>query len=134
PDSSLHNTGHAAATPRGEPNGQAVSPAWHDTGLDWPAHQELLCMDASHPHIFFYNEGGTGTIAYNWAQGTKTVISARLFAICGPRGLLYSPTEQGAWRFSLDDTSGRAIDHLPTHVSQDGSLQVYAFEGSNLWA
>lgn len=91
-------------------------------------------MDSSQPNVFVVNEADTGTVAYNWKSGTRTVVSSRPFNVCGPRGLLYANTENGPVRYSLSEPQGRPIAHLPTHVAQDGSLQVYSLAASQLWA
>src|SRR5439155_8497825 len=105
---------------------------WQDTGLPWPPHEGLLCMDWQHPHTFFVNEAD-GTVAYDWVTKHRTVVNRRSFMVCGPRGLLFAGTgsDQGAWRYSLDDPVGRAIDHMPMQVAHDGSLAVYSYPQGN---
>src|SRR5437879_1599236 len=56
--------------------GQGVAPAWRDMGVPWPSHFRPLCIDARQPYIFYINEDGMGTIAYNWQSGQKTIVNA----------------------------------------------------------
>ena len=111
-----------------------ASMGWQDTGLPWLAHKSLLCLDTSQPFVVIGTEDNIGTVAYNWQTGKRTVLSTRYFDLCGPRGLLYDRLEQGAWRFSVLDPVGKPIEHMPSSVASDGSLQVYSFGNGQLWA
>ena len=98
-----------------------------------------MCIDTTHPHTLVVTEPGTGTVAYDWESGPdgqRGIVNPRSFTVCGPQGWLFAPDAggSGAWRFSLDDPVGHSVAHLPTNVAHDGSAQVYARDGAQLWS
>lgn len=102
--------------------------AWHDTGINLPGERYgPLCFDATQANFILLPEPA-GTVAYNWRTGERKVVSPLRFERCGPAGLLYAwDAARGlAYRFSLADPSERTGTYMPTHVAEDGSLQVYS--------
>jgi hypothetical protein len=113
------------ALPAPSARAEGPAPGWHDTGIPLQQAQGPFCFDATQPNVAFVNETSSGTVAYNWSSGQRTVVNSRPFTLCGPQGLLFADGAQDtAWRFSSMDPEGRAIAHNPTHVAQDGTLQA----------
>src|SRR5207253_2935771 len=88
-------------------------PEWHDTGIIIQEENYHVCFDSLQPNVLLVSNDldNIGTVAYNWATGTRTVISPHHYDYesCSPNGLLYSslspydPREDRAWRFSTSD-------------------------------
>jgi photosystem II stability/assembly factor-like uncharacterized protein len=112
---------------------------WRDTGIT--ATGSFMCLDDSQPDIVFV-AAPDGTAAYNWRSGERTLLSQHPFDRCGPNGLLFDiPDQDGApfdgptWRFRAADRSTTTIAHAPTHLSPNGSPQLYALhDDGRLWA
>jgi len=100
---------------------------WHDSGLRIQENVYRTCFDSAHPNVLMVATE-IGTVAYDWATGTRTWLNPRPFVSCGANGRLYA--EGPSWLFSLDDPEGRSIEHVPTHLAVDGSAQVYWFQPS----
>ena len=104
---------------------------WHETkALVQEMQVASYCFDPQHPTVVIIADGTAGTVAYDWRTGQRTVLNSRPFSVCGPNGLMYGyqgtegrPGEYGTDEpmlgFSLDDHSGRLIDHTVTNVAMD---------------
>lgn len=118
---------------------------WYDTGVVIQEKQYSLCFDGSQSNVILIANQDAGTVAYNWADQTRTQLNARPYDLCAPNGLLFSadnqpnPDRGGALRFSSSDPQGQAVEFMPTHIAQDGSDLVYALTdrlasiGRTLW-
>jgi hypothetical protein len=125
------------------PAARAAQPSlpltWRDTGIT--ATGSFICLDDSHPGVVFV-AAPDGTVAYNWQTGERTLLSQHPFDRCGPNGLLFDvPDRDGApfdgptWRFRTTDRTTTTIAHAPSHLADDGSLQLYALhDDGRLWA
>src|SRR5438477_5731238 len=52
-------------------------PEWHDTGIIIQEENYHVCFDSLQPNVLLVSNDldNIGTVAYNWATGTRTVIS-----------------------------------------------------------
>jgi len=115
-------------------------PDWQPTPVraNW---FNLLCLDPTRPTSLVVIEDET-TVAYDWASGTRTVLSERAYDRCSPAGLLFDVTDREGvgiegpiWRYNLADDSERLIAHPPTQFASDGTLQLYSLRADGrLWA
>src|SRR5690242_3135062 len=87
-------SGPAAAHPVA--TSPAGPPTWHDNDLVFDVgikgtdpNPYPACLDQAQPTTLFHYEGGIGTVAYNWADGTSHVLTRLPVNLCGPNGWLF---------------------------------------------
>jgi len=127
----------------GSSTAQAADPppiqGWQDTGFDTSNSKYKFCFDATQPDtLLFVQQSILGTYSYNLNTKRQSLISPASFTTCNQTtGQLYQqPDDDGFGYPGTQPTTGfvlssrepnlRTIAHFPTHLAQDGTLQLYA--------
>lgn len=108
---------------------QTPAPTGHDTGIRLAEGEQVLCIDRTHAHTLIVVGKDSGTIAYDWQTGHRTLLAPLAATECAPDGRLYqvdtSRSDREPTIRRLDNSTPQVVQQVPDRVGPDGRLYAY---------